>query len=59
MTAVLVTLLILALVIYGLERNHRREIRVEHHLAGSGGQAADRDAERVLTEVRAVAQLRR
>jgi len=52
MTGFVLTLLILAVVVYGLQRNHARQVRFDGHLAGSTD-AEDRDASRVLAELRA------
>jgi hypothetical protein len=52
MATLALTLIILGLVVYAIERNHRREVRVAGGLAGSG-HVEDRDAERVLTDLRA------
>ncbi|CCH34236.1 hypothetical protein ABZ816_10465 [Actinosynnema sp. NPDC047251] len=53
MTALLVVLTVLALVVYGLERNHHRDARLGSRLAGSHD-VEDRDLARVRTELHAV-----
>ncbi|MEV0682045.1 hypothetical protein AB0I60_36540 [Actinosynnema sp. NPDC050436] len=54
MTALLVVLTVLALVVYGLERNHHRHARFGPRLAGSHD-VDDRDLVRVSTELHAPA----
>jgi hypothetical protein len=49
MAALIVLLIIIGLVVYGLERNHRRS-SPSGRLAGSSD-VQDRDAERVLAEL--------
>ncbi|MEJ2858367.1 MULTISPECIES: hypothetical protein [unclassified Saccharothrix] len=53
MTALLIALTVLALVVYGLERNHRRNTRGSR-LAGSYD-VDDRDVARVASELHAAA----
>ncbi|MBB5955630.1 hypothetical protein FHS29_002211 [Saccharothrix tamanrassetensis] len=54
MTALLVALAVVALVVYGLERNHHRQNRFGSRLAGSYD-VDDRDAARVAGELHATA----
>ncbi|GAA0230976.1 hypothetical protein GCM10010492_31970 [Saccharothrix mutabilis subsp. mutabilis] len=54
MTALLIVLSVLALVVYGLERNHHRQARYGARLAGSHD-VDDRDLARVETELHAAA----
>ncbi|MFE2754993.1 hypothetical protein ACFXGA_23620 [Actinosynnema sp. NPDC059335] len=54
MTAIIVTLAVLALVGYGLESNHRRAARPGARLAGSTD-VEDRDVTRVTTDLHAAA----
>ncbi|MFI9817523.1 hypothetical protein [Saccharothrix variisporea] len=54
MTALLIVLTVLALVVYGLERNHHRGRNYGSHLAGSYD-VEDRDLIRVETELHAAA----
>ncbi|MFD0203896.1 MULTISPECIES: hypothetical protein [Saccharothrix] len=54
MTSILIALAVVALVVYGLERNHQRQLHLGSRLAGSA-QAGDRDAPRVLADLRATA----
>lgn len=54
MTALLIALTVLALVVYGLERNHHRQSRYGSRLAGSYD-VDDRDLARVETELHAAA----
>lgn len=49
MAALIIFLIIIGLVVYGLERNHRRR-GLSGRLAGSSD-VQDRDAERVLAEL--------
>ena len=57
MTALLIALTVLALVVYGLERNHHRQSRPGSRLAGSYD-VDDRDLARVETELHAAADHR-
>ena len=52
MTAILFALAVLALVVYGLERNHHRRPRLGSRLAGSTN-TEDRDLARVVADLRA------
>lgn len=52
MTAILFALAVVALVLYGLERNHHRQVRLGSRLAGSAD-VEDRDLTRVIGELRA------
>ncbi|MEU4442080.1 hypothetical protein AB0K14_15560 [Actinosynnema sp. NPDC050801] len=52
MTAILFALTVLALVVYGLERNHQRRTRLGTGLAGSTD-VEDRDVRRVAADLRA------
>ncbi|WP_158843121.1 hypothetical protein [Saccharothrix deserti] len=54
MTAILFALTVVALVVYGLERNHQRQIRLGSRLAGSTD-VDDRDLPRVQRELHATA----
>jgi hypothetical protein len=54
MTAILFALAVVALVVYGLERNHRRQPHLGSRLAGSTD-AEDRDLPRVVADLRATA----
>ncbi|NUT46821.1 MAG: hypothetical protein HOV94_05795 [Saccharothrix sp.] len=54
MTAILFTLAVVALVVYGLERNHRRHTDPGPHLAGSTD-TEDRDLPRVTADLHAAA----
>ncbi|WP_433263895.1 hypothetical protein ACQPZF_33525 [Actinosynnema sp. CS-041913] len=54
MTAFFLVLAVLALVVYGLERNHRRQARFGSRLAGSYD-VDDRDTVRVAGELHAAA----
>lgn len=54
MTALLIVLTVIALVVYGLERNHHRQHRFGSRLAGSYD-IDDRDLVRADTELHAVA----
>ncbi|ONI88399.1 hypothetical protein ALI22I_18730 [Saccharothrix sp. ALI-22-I] len=54
MTAILFALTVVALVVYGLERNHHRQIRLGSPLAGSTN-IDDRDLPRVQRELHATA----
>ncbi|NUT92846.1 MAG: hypothetical protein HOY78_12575 [Saccharothrix sp.] len=54
MTALLIVLTVIALVVYGLERNHHRQHRYGSRLAGSYD-FDDRDVVRVETELHAAA----
>lgn len=54
MTALLIVLSVLALVVYGLERNHHRQSRPGSRLAGSHD-VDDRDLARAETELHAAA----
>jgi hypothetical protein len=49
---VLVLITLVALVVYGLERNHSRQSRSQSGMAGSTD-AQDRDAERVQADLHA------
>ncbi|ROP40785.1 hypothetical protein [Saccharothrix texasensis] len=53
MTAILFALAVVALVVYGLERNHRRQPHLGSRLAG-GTDTEDRDLPRVTADLRAV-----
>ncbi|MBD0323812.1 MAG: hypothetical protein ICV72_10565 [Aldersonia sp.] len=48
----LLALIFFGLIVYGLERNHARQVHFDGHLAGSTD-AEDRDTARVLAELRA------
>jgi hypothetical protein len=52
MAALILTLIVLALLVYGLERNHARQLHVTRGPAGSTD-ATDRDAERILADLHA------
>ncbi|PSL58120.1 hypothetical protein B0I31_101336 [Saccharothrix carnea] len=54
MTSILIALAVVALVVYGLERNHQRQLHLGSRLAGSAD-TEDRDVPRVLTDLRATA----
>lgn len=54
MTAILFALAVVALVVYGLERNHQRQIRLGSRLAGSND-VEDRDLPRLGSELHATA----
>lgn len=54
MVAWSVLVIVLALVVYGLERNHRRQPRNAAELVGSSD-VADRDIERLAVDLRAIA----
>jgi hypothetical protein len=54
MTSILFALAVLALVAYGLERNHRRQLRLGSRLAGSTD-VEDRDLPRASADLRAAA----
>lgn len=54
MTAILFALAVVALVVYGLERNHRRQLHLGSRLAGSMT-AEDRDLPRVVADLHAAA----
>ncbi|MFD1149965.1 hypothetical protein [Saccharothrix hoggarensis] len=54
MTAIVFTLALIALVAYGLERNHRRQRPLTSSLAGSTT-AEDRDLSRLQSDLRAAA----
>lgn len=54
MVIAVVVLVLLALVAYGLERNHRREPYPRSRMMG-GAPVEDRDVERIRAELRAVA----
>jgi hypothetical protein len=59
MAALIFILIVLALLVYGLERNHHRQLHVTGRLAGAGStDAEDRDAERELADLRAVPSIR-
>ncbi|MCC8248589.1 hypothetical protein [Saccharothrix luteola] len=53
MTEILFALAVVALVVYGLERNHRRQLRLGSRLAGSTD-TEDRDLSRVTADLHAV-----
>ncbi len=52
MTAIIFSLAVVALVVYGLERNHHRRLDLGSRLAGSTD-AEDRDLPRVAADLRA------
>lgn len=52
MEAIVFALLVIAIIGYGLERNHARQASPASRLAGSTD-AVDRDTQRVLDELRA------
>ncbi|MFI9009599.1 hypothetical protein ACIGNX_20455 [Actinosynnema sp. NPDC053489] len=54
MAAIITVLTVLALTVYGLERNHHRRIALGSRLAGSAD-AEDRDVPRVVADLRAAA----
>ena len=54
MTPILFALAVVALVVYGLERNHRRQPHLGSRLAGSAD-VDDRDLARVAADVRGTA----
>ncbi|WP_367136524.1 hypothetical protein [Saccharothrix sp. HUAS TT1] len=54
MTAILFALAVVALIGYGLERNHRRQLRLDPGLSGSAN-ADDRDLPRVTADLHATA----
>ncbi|XVS63137.1 hypothetical protein ACQPYE_33500 [Actinosynnema sp. CA-299493] len=53
MTAILFALAVVALVVYGLERNHQRQLHLGSRLAGSTD-TEDRDLPRVAADLRAI-----
>jgi hypothetical protein len=57
MAVLILTIVVLALLVYGLERNHHRQLHLTGGPAGSTD-ADDRDAERVLADLRAVRSIR-
>ncbi|MCE6993681.1 hypothetical protein LZG04_02495 [Saccharothrix sp. S26] len=54
MTSILFALAVTALVVYGLERNHRRQPRLGSRMAGSTD-VEDRDVTRLAGDLRAAA----
>ncbi|MEU4741592.1 hypothetical protein AB0G02_14170 [Actinosynnema sp. NPDC023658] len=54
MTSIIIALAVVALVVYGLERNHRRQLPLGSRLAGSSD-AEDRDLPRVAAELHVTA----
>jgi hypothetical protein len=53
MATAIFLMIVLGLLIYGLERNHARQLHLPGHLAGSSDvQDRDRDAQRVAAELR-------
>lgn len=54
MTSILFALAVVALVVYGLERNHRRQLGLGSRLAGSTD-TDDRDVPRVAADLRTIA----
>ncbi|MEV8440897.1 hypothetical protein AB0425_26265 [Actinosynnema sp. NPDC051121] len=54
MTSILFALAVLALVAYGLERNHRRQLHLGSRLVGSSD-VEDRDLARAAADLRAAA----
>ena len=54
MTEILFALAVVALVVYGLERNHRRQLGLGSRLAGSTDDE-DRDLARVTADLHAIA----
>jgi hypothetical protein len=51
MDAIIVTLIIVGLIVYGLERNRRHQAQPRSRLAGSTD-AVDRDRERFVADLR-------
>ena len=56
MAALILTLIVLVLLVYGLQRNHVRQVRLTR-LAGSTD-TSDRDAQRVLDDLRTASGVR-
>jgi hypothetical protein len=53
MDAIIITLVIIGLIAYGLERNRRHQSQPRGRLAGSTD-VVDRDRERFLSDIRAI-----
>jgi hypothetical protein len=53
MDAIIITLIVVALIAYGLERNRRHQSQPRGRLAGSSD-IVDRDNERFLSDIRAI-----
>jgi len=53
MDAFIITLIIIGLIVYGLERNRRRNTRGFGPLSGTSD-IVDRDRERILNDIRAI-----
>lgn len=52
MDAIIITIIVIALIAYGLERNRRHQAQPRSRLAGSSD-VTDRDSERLFADLRA------